>query len=125
MKLALALVGLTLVGAPVARIEAPMALWHMPTAWGYALSPGCQWSPKPWTRALGPDTPPAKPDRAGRRAEWQCWKDRGAKSLVIFHLQVLPRWPSPASFARWENEDRETQDPPLADWAVPDPALPR
>lgn len=112
-----------LMGGTAGRAVAPLALWHVPTAWGYTLSEGCYWRARPWTAYLGPHIPTARPDRAGRRAEWRCLHDRGLKSTVIFHVHVLSRWPDPATIARWETEDA-SRDPPPADWAIPDPALP-
>lgn len=95
---------------------APMALVHLPTEWGYTFDGTCHWRPRPWVYALGPSPPVARPDEAGRMAEWKCLRGRGLKSLVIFGAHLETHWPSPATLAKWEAEEDENDYPPSPDW---------
>lgn len=102
---------LALVAGVLALQQAgPVIVRALPTSWGYTLSPFCYWVARPWTRLLGADDTP-RVDAVGEGQVYRCARGHGLKSRTPFLNTVLPRWPSKADFAAWEEIEDEDRGP--------------
>lgn len=95
---------------------APFGLWALlvlvqddePFRWGHRLTEACSWRAGPVAGLFGAH----EPDAAALRAQARCWARRGARdpeALPVLKV-FLPRWPTQAELAAWENAD-EDRDP--------------